>query len=121
MGTRFYATREALGHDQAKQLLVESVGDSTYRTKVFDIVRGYDWPQGYTGRALHNKFSTRWEGHESELAASVETEGPAFWKAAAQGDYNVAMVWASEAIDLIDSIPSAAEVVQQVCAQAEER
>ena len=121
MGTRFYATREALGHDQAKQRIVQGQGDATRRTRVFDIVRGYDWPAGYTGRALQNPFIERWHGREEELAGNVATEGPAFWAAAADADYDVAMVWASEAIDLIDSIPSAAEVVEQISAQAELR
>jgi len=119
LGTRFYATREALGHEQAKQRIVEGQGDATQRTRLFDIVRGYDWPQGYTGRALRNRFIERWEGREEELARGVEAEGPAFWAAAADGDYDVAMVWAGEAIDLIDSIPSAAEVVEHVSSQAE--
>src|SRR5690606_26428034 len=99
----------------------EGQGDATLRTRVFDIVRGYDWPAGYTGRALRNRFIERWEGREEELARGVETEGPAFWAAAADGDYDVAMIWAGEAIDLIDSMPSAAEVVEQVSAQAELR
>lgn len=121
MGTRFYATREALGHEQAKQRIVEGHGDDTQRTRVFDIVRGYDWPSGYTGRALRNPFMERWQGREGELADSVTVEGPAFWAAAADGDYDVAMVWAGEAVDLINSVPSAADVVEQVSQQAEQR
>jgi len=121
MGTRFYATQEALGHDQAKQRLVHGSGDNTARTRVFDIVRGYDWPGGYTGRALRNHFLDRWQGHEDELARQASTQGPAFWAAAADADYDTAMVWAGEAVDLIDSIPSAAQVVEQVVAQAEQR
>lgn len=121
MGTRFYATKEALGHEQAKQRLVEGRGDSTHRTRVYDIVRGYDWPPGYTGRALRNDFLERWEGREAELAEAVATEGPQFWAAAADGDYDVAMVWAGEAIDLIDSIPDAAQVMRQIADQAEAR
>ncbi|WP_397473513.1 NAD(P)H-dependent flavin oxidoreductase [Pusillimonas sp.] len=121
MGTRFYATREALGHEQAKQKLVQGRGDDTRRTRVFDIVRGYDWPEGYTGRALRNPFMQRWEGREGELADKVSTEGPAFWAAAADADYDVAMVWAGEAVDLIDSVPSAAEVIESISAQAEQR
>lgn len=121
MGTRFYATREALGHDQAKQRLVQGRGDDTRRTRVFDIVRGYHWPAGYTGRALRNPFMQRWEGREGELADNVSTEGPAFWAAATDADYDVAMVWAGEAVDLIDSVPSAAEVIESISAQAEHR
>lgn len=121
MGTRFYATQEALGHEQAKQRLVQGHGDFTRRTRVYDIVRGYDWPQGYTGRALRNGFLERWEGRETELAAAATTEGPRFWAAAADGDYDVAMVWAGEAVDLIDSISHAAQVMEGIVHQAETR
>lgn len=121
VGTRFYATQEALGHDQAKQRLVEGKGDATQRTTVFDIVRGYDWPSGYTGRALRNRFLERWQGHEGELARNVAAEGPAFQAAVAGADYNSAMVWAGEAVDLIESIPFASQVVEQMVSQAEAR
>jgi len=121
MGTRFYATREALGHDQAKQRLVEGQGDATQRTHVFDIVRGYAWPTGHTGRALRNRFLEQWQGREDELARSLDTESPAFRAAATDGDYDWAMVWAGEAVDLIDSVPPAAHVLEQITAQAELR
>ena len=44
----------------------------TTRTRIFDVVRGYAWPPGYTGRALRNRFLERWEGHDADLAASQE-------------------------------------------------
>src|SRR5438094_235403 len=65
IGTRFYASTEALGHDRAKQRLVAAHGNETARTRVFDIVRGYPWPAFYTGRALRNRFLDRWDGRES--------------------------------------------------------
>jgi len=43
MGTRFYASVEALGLAKAKERLVSASGDETGRTRVFDIVRGYSW------------------------------------------------------------------------------
>src|SRR5690606_21593369 len=67
VGTRFCATPQALGNDDAKRRIVEARGDETLRTRVFDIVRGYDWPPPYTGRGLPNRFMQRWHGHEEEL------------------------------------------------------
>jgi nitronate monooxygenase len=52
VGTRFYASHEALGHPEAKARIVKRGGDETLRTHVFDIVRALDWPKIYTGRAL---------------------------------------------------------------------
>jgi len=119
LGTRFYATHEALGHDEAKRRIVQAKGEQTRRTKVFDIVRGYDWPEGYTGRALHNDFMSRWEGREPELAQALPVEGPGFWAAASDGDYDTAMVWAGENVDLINGVEHAGDVVRRINAEAE--
>lgn len=66
VGTRFLAAEEALAAAEAKQRVVEASGDATLRTTVFDIVRGYDWPDAITARALHNRFSAACHGKESE-------------------------------------------------------
>jgi nitronate monooxygenase len=57
VGTRLFATEEALGNSAMKQRLVEASGDDTLRTRAFDIVRGFEWPAQYTGRAIANEFS----------------------------------------------------------------
>jgi len=111
IGTRFYATPEALGHEAAKQSIVAAHGDETARTRVFDIVRGYAWPPMYTGRALRNRFMDRWDGRETELEVAMEAERAAYQAAAAKGDCGTAVVWAGEAVDLIKSVEGAAALV----------
>ena len=59
VGTRFHASVESLGHDRAKARIVAASGEETVRTSVFDTVRGDSWPDGITGRALHNDFTAR--------------------------------------------------------------
>ncbi len=119
LGTRFYASREALGDDDAKRRLTTASGDDTRRTTVFDVVRGYDWPRPFTGRALTNAFMTRWHGREAALAERVGDERAAFQRAAQQADYETKMVWASEAIDLIAAVDAAGEQVQRIALEAE--
>jgi nitronate monooxygenase len=119
MGTRFYASTEALGKDGAKQRIVAARGEETARTQVFDIVRGYAWPPGHPGRALRNAFMDRWHGHEEELAAAWELERVAYQSAAREGDYDTAVVWASEAVDLINRVEDAADLVARISAEAE--
>jgi nitronate monooxygenase len=119
IGTRFYASNEALGHDRAKQCLVEARAGDTARTRVFDIVRGYPWPGGYTGRALRNRFFERWHASEEALAREVAAERAAYWDAAARGDVDTAVVWASEAVDLIHAIEPAAALVARIAGEAE--
>ena len=121
MGTRFCASTEALGRDAAKQRLVTAEGGETARTRVFDIVRDYTWPAPYTGRALRNRFMARWNGREDALAAVLETEQPAYRKAADDEDYDTALVWAGEGVDLITSVEPAATLVARIAADAEVR
>jgi nitronate monooxygenase len=121
MGTRFCASTEALGTDGAKRRLVEAHGGQTARTRVFDVVRDYAWPTPYTGRALRNRFMTRWTGREDELVAVLETERPAYQHAAADEDYDTALVWAGEGVDLITSIDPAAALVARIGTDAEAR
>lgn len=119
MGTRFYASTEAQGHPEAKRRIVESSGDNTARTRVFDIVRNYSWPDENPGRALRNRFFERWHGRESELARNIEKEMSAYQAAALAGDFDTAVIWASEAIDLIHGIESAAAIIERISAEAE--
>jgi nitronate monooxygenase len=119
MGTRFYATEEALGHGRAKERIVAARGSETGRTRVFDIVREHAWPEPYTGRAVRNSFMERWDGREDELAAVLGDEIPGFQAAVREGDIDKAMVWAGEAVDLISDVVPAAELVGRIGAEAE--
>lgn len=119
MGTRFYASAEALGHERAKERIIAAKGGETKQTRVFDIVRGYAWPNMYPGRALRNRFLERWSGRESELTAALDTERSAYQLAAKEGDFDTAVVWAGEVADLIKRIDSAGALVARICEEAE--
>ncbi len=119
MGTRFYATEEALGHQRAKERIVAARGGDTRRTRVFDIVREHAWPEPYTGRAIRNPFMERWDGREDDLSAALDEEIPRFQAAVREGDVETAMVWAGEAVDLISDVAPAAELVGRIGAEAE--
>lgn len=121
MGTRFYASTEALGQNGAKERIVAARGGETAQTRVFDILRGYAWPYTYPGRAIRNRFSEYWHGRESDLVAARETEYAAYQEAVRKGDYDTAVVWAGEAVDLIKSVESAAALVARISAEAEAR
>jgi len=118
IGTRFYASDEALGSRKAKQRIAAASGDETQRTRVFDIVRRLPWPAHITGRALRNGFTARWHGRESALSESLEA-GPAFQSATREEDFDTAMVWAGESADLIQAVEPAAEIVRSIAAQAQ--
>ena len=119
MGTRFYAATEALGHRRAKERIVVAGGGDTRRTRVFDVVREHAWPEHYTGRAIRNPFMERWDGREDDLKAALEAEIPAFQAAVGEGDFDTAMVWAGEGVDLIPDVASAGELVRRIGAETE--
>lgn len=121
VGTRFYACRESLGHPDAKHRIVAAGGGDTVRTRVFDVVRGYAWPAPFTGRALRNRFTARCAGRDDELARSLDEERPRYQAAVAAGDFETAVIWAGEGVDLIADAPSAAEIVQRIGTEAERR
>ena len=118
MGTRFWATCEALVHDAAKDRVVAATGDETIRTQVYDLARGRPWPEGYTGRLMRNDFIEAWQGREDELIAMGGAKLAEIEAAERAGDYDVANVTVGESIGLIRDLPSAADIVPRIAAEA---
>ena len=119
IGTRFFASEEALGFPAAKKRLVEGRGDETVRTTIFDVVRKIDWPKPFTGRALANDFTRRWHGEEAALAAGLEAEHARYQAAAGKGDVDTVVVWAGEGVDLIHAVEPAEAILTRIVAEAE--
>jgi nitronate monooxygenase len=117
MGTRFWASTEALGPDAAKARLVAASGDDTVRTKVFDLARNVDWPWHFTGRVLHNDFSRRWHGDIDGLKAQLDQERARYDETEA-ADYRTRVVIGGEVVDLITSVEPAAEIIAETVATA---
>jgi nitronate monooxygenase len=115
VGTRFLASEESLIAPQAKRRLVAAKGDVTLRTTVFDVVRSLDWPARFPGRALRNKFSDAWHGRERELKENLAREKDRYVAAAEQRDFDTAVIFAGEAVNLIDSVLPAREIVKRIC------
>lgn len=119
VGTRLFASKESLGHANAKTRIIEAGGDDTLRTEVFDVIREFDWPKPYTGRAIANELSKNWHGREAELAAAMASEKPRYQVAAAQGDFDQAVIFAGEGLDLIRDVPAASAIVERMVSEAE--
>lgn len=116
LGTRFLASEEALAAPGAKARVVQASGDATLRTTVFDIARGYDWPAKFPARALRNSFTDTWHGREAELRRELGPERRRYEEAVAAGDFDTALVFAGEAVDLIDAVLPAARIVERLVA-----
>jgi nitronate monooxygenase len=114
VGTRLWASREALVLEGHHQAIVETDGDGTLRTTVADIARQIPWPRGFTARIRRNTFTDRWHGRELELERKLAVEGPRYRQAFAAGDPENTGVWFGEAAGLINSIDPAAEIIESM-------
>ena len=120
LGTRFYASIEADGADDAKQRICKAASGSTVRGIIFDLSRNNVWPAPFTGRCLVNDHARRWIGHEVELMQNVAAVSADYAAARAAGNFDVAAVIAGEAVGLIHDIPPAAEIVERIATEAEQ-
>ncbi|MBB4359921.1 nitronate monooxygenase [Bradyrhizobium sp. CIR18] len=118
LGTRFYASEEADGAQEAKRRICAASSGSTVRGIIFDLSRNNVWPAPFTGRCLVNDHARRWSGREVELMQNVAGVAADYAAAKAAGNFDVAAVIAGEAVGLIHDIPPAAEIVERIAIEA---
>src|SRR6266545_2920654 len=120
LGTRFYASQEADGAEEAKRRICAATGGSTTRGIIFDMSRNNVWPAPFTGRCLINDHVRRWTGRELELLQNVGAVAVEYAAARAAGNFDIAAVIAGEAVGLIHDIPPAAEIVDRIVTEADQ-
>lgn len=118
VGTRFWASREALVHPNHHAAALAATGDQTVRSALPDIARRLDWPKPFDIRVSDNAFIATWRGREADLRAAIEAEAPAYREAFMAGDPDKAAVVFGEAAGLISDIPSAGEIVARMIDEA---
>jgi nitronate monooxygenase len=121
VGTRLWASSEALVKQGHHRAIVETDGDGTLRTRVPDIARQIPWPRGFTARIRRNAFTDRWHGREEALEAAAGIEGPKYRQAFEAGDPENTAVWFGEAAGLVHSIEPAALIVERMADEAAQR
>jgi nitronate monooxygenase len=120
IGSRLVASSEALTPHGFHDAIVAADGDATIKTSVIDLVRNYHWPSEFSGRALKNGFVSRWHGRENALTDSAisASETERYWMAFTSGDADNAGVFMGEAVGLINEVRPAAQLIEQMVAQA---
>ena len=118
LGTRFYASQEADGAEEAKRRICAANNGTTVRGIIFDLSRNNVWPAPFTGRCLINDHARRWIGREVELMQNVAAVAADYAAAKAVGNFDVAAVIAGEAVGLIHDIAPAAEIVERIAIEA---
>ena len=120
LGTRFYASRECDGAEEAKKRICAATAGDTVRGMIFDISRKIWWPAPFTARTLINDHAQRWIGRETELVHNVEAVAAEYAVQRDAGNYDVAAVFAGGAAGLIHDIPPAREIVERIVSEAEQ-
>jgi nitronate monooxygenase len=120
LGTRFYASQECDGADEAKRIICEAKSGSSVRGIIFDLSRNNVWPAPFTLRGLINDHARRWMGREVELLQNVNAVAAEYAAAKAAGNFDIAGVFAGEAVGLIHDIPPAAEIVDRIVTEADQ-
>jgi nitronate monooxygenase len=120
LGTRFYASQEADGADEAKKIICQARSGSSVRSIIFDLSRNNVWPAPFNGRCLINDHARRWMGREVELLQNVNSVAAEYAAAKAKGNFKIAAVIAGEAVGLIHDVPPAAEIVDRIVTEADQ-
>lgn len=118
VGSRLWASSEALVKPRHHEAVIDTDGDGTLRTRVPDIARQIPWPSGFTARIRRNAFTNRWHGREDELAKHIAAEGPRYRQAFMDGDPENTGVWFGEAAGLIHSIEPAGAIIERMVSEA---
>jgi nitronate monooxygenase len=119
VGTRFWASEEALTPPAAADRAIRATGDETVRTKAIDALRGVPWPEEFSFRVVRNKLTEQWAHREAEAAEAFGSLATAYAEARSRQDLAVVAVVAGECIGLIRNRPSAASIVEAMLAQAQ--
>ncbi len=114
VGTRFVATREAFGHDNYKQKIVEATEEGTQVTKCFT---------GKDCRVIKNRYAEQWEDRQGEIKPfpfqmmvdSEKMEAAVRW-----GNTDLGIMPAGQISGAIHEVKSAAQVVQEMIEEAQE-
>ncbi|MGI3165891.1 NAD(P)H-dependent flavin oxidoreductase [Pseudooceanicola sp. 200-1SW] len=117
-GTAFWAAAEALVPEGQHRAAMQAGGDATYRSKLWDVARQKNWPEGFDLRGMRNAFSDEWEGRLDALARD-EAARARWLDAAATGEADIAGPIVGEGIGLIDRVRPAVEILEEMATQAE--
>jgi nitronate monooxygenase len=120
LGTRFYASQECDGAEEAKRRICAATSGNSVRSIIFDLSRNNVWPAPFNGRCLINDHARRWMGHEVELLQNVSAVAAEYAAAKAADNFDIAAVSAGEAVGLIHDIPPAAEIIDRIVTEADQ-
>lgn len=118
IGTRYWATRESLAAQGAKDTALATDGDGTARSAVFDLLRRKHWPAPYDFRAARNALHREHEAHVDALRASPDAARTEYDAAVLAGDFSKAHTTVGESVGLVHDLPGAQELTRRLQSEA---
>jgi nitronate monooxygenase len=119
IGTRFFASAEAIIPDFARERLVGAGTDDTVWTRTYDLIRDADFGPTVALRLLRTTFTDIWEGRPSEAKANSDRLIAEIDEAWERGS-PTARVLAGSAVGLVRDVEPAGAIVRGICAEAEQ-
>jgi nitronate monooxygenase len=119
VGTCLLASPECENTERARARLVQAQDTDTILTRAFDVAQGLAWPAHYPGRALRNRFTDRWD-HQVDVLAQEKEAHQQLTEAIAHKNYDLAPIYAGEAVGMVRQQRPAGEVVRQLGDGAED-
>jgi nitronate monooxygenase len=121
MGTRFLASTESEAHARYKSALIDAKGSDTVLTDLFDV--GWRAPH----RVLRNSTYERWEAagrpeagqrpsEDEEVAPGIVRYALNSPLSASKGDVEAMAMYAGQGVGAIDSVESAAAIIERFAA-----
>lgn len=121
IGTPLLATHEAVEvADSYKKCIVESDGQDTVFTRVFDIIYDLKFPAEIAGRARVNSITREWHGREDEVRQrreELEARNPR--RPVLERDPEVHPIWMGQSAGSVHGVRSVADVIGELCDGAE--
>ena len=120
LGTALLATPEAVEVPEAfKERILQSEGDDTAFTRLYDLLGVRPWPDGIAGRVYRNRLVREWDGNDAGILAHREELASDVAAARARHDTEVSSVYMGQGVGHVNAIRPTATVVESICEDAE--
>jgi nitronate monooxygenase len=113
VGTALLASPECENTEDGRNRIVQAQETDTVLTRAFDVAQGLAWPPQYPGRALRNRFTEQWHAHIDVLPQNNEARQQ-LAEAITTKNYDLAHIYAGEAVGLVTRQQSAGEVIRSL-------
>jgi nitronate monooxygenase len=119
IGTALLPALEGANTAAARERLVRAEETETTLTRVFDLAQGLSWPEQFPGRALRNRFTEEWNSNPEALPNDAQAKNH-LAEAIKEQDYEVAFIYAGQAVGLLTRQQPAGDIIRDLGAGAED-